>query len=746
MLPTLLACAIAVLPPTLTRDGPIPRWDEGLPLGNGLVGVLAWGEGRTLRLSLDRADLWDTRTPQTLTEPGWTWANMIALKREGNHKEHQRLFDVPYDSIPYPTKLPTARVEITLPPDTPIGAWSLVPGSAHARVALAAPPAAPVHGVLVGVHHDDPIVVCTGLPKDAACSIVWPAGLSRLEFPPPECGQDAGERWCLQRTPTGLVYAVALATAADDSGLSLAVAIRTSADSPDPLAAARALAARAIEPAESSRALAQAEHAARSAFDASSVSIPDPRLQLHYDLCKHCFIAGSRDGRPPIALQGVWTADEGSLPPWKGDYHNDLNTQMTYSAYHAAGLFDQGRAWTTFNWNLLPAYTRFAHEFYGLDNAVPRAVVPGVMTIEGRPMGGWGQYSLSPTHSAWVAQAFHAHWKYTGDRAFLRDRALPFCQAVGYALLGILERDEHGHYVLPLSTSPEVHDNSYAAWLPPNSNYDLSLMRWLFAALAEMGREIGDPLVEARWRHALDRLEPLDTDPATGLTFAKGHPYSLSHRHFSHAMAIWPLGTLTIEGTDADRATIAATLDRLAAMGTSQWCGYSFAWMSAMSARAGRPEEALDALTNYLAFTGPNGFHLNGDQTRSGLSNFTYRPFTLEGNFIAMQAVHEMLLQSWGEVGRPGSSVIRVFPAISDRWPDAAFRDLRAEGGVRVSAQRRAGATTRVELAASHAGTVRLRDPFDGRGKWSTPPTTMRDGLLTFDLPDGGLVTGTREP
>ena len=32
-------------------------------------------------------------------------------------------------------------------------------------------------------------------------------------------------------------------------------------------------------------------------------------------------------GAPPIPLQGVWTADDGGLPPWKGDYHHDLNTQ-----------------------------------------------------------------------------------------------------------------------------------------------------------------------------------------------------------------------------------------------------------------------------------------------------------------------------------------------------------------------------------------------------------------------------------
>lgn len=32
---------------------------------------------------------------------------------------------------------------------------------------------------------------------------------------------------------------------------------------------------------------------------------------------------------------------------------------------------------------------------------------------------------------------------------------------------------------------------------------------------------------------------------------------------------------------------------------------------------------------------------------RSGLSGFSYRPFTLEGNLLAAAAVHEMLLQSW---------------------------------------------------------------------------------------------------
>ncbi|MCX6945858.1 MAG: hypothetical protein NT173_14040, partial [Opitutales bacterium] len=35
----------------LTLAAPITTWDEAIPLGNGLLGGLLWGEGGTLRLS-----------------------------------------------------------------------------------------------------------------------------------------------------------------------------------------------------------------------------------------------------------------------------------------------------------------------------------------------------------------------------------------------------------------------------------------------------------------------------------------------------------------------------------------------------------------------------------------------------------------------------------------------------------------------------------------------------------------------
>jgi alpha-L-fucosidase 2 len=55
----------------LHLTAPIRSWDEAIPLGNGMMGGLLWGEKNLLRMSLDRGDLWDERTSG---EKNW-WKN-----------------------------------------------------------------------------------------------------------------------------------------------------------------------------------------------------------------------------------------------------------------------------------------------------------------------------------------------------------------------------------------------------------------------------------------------------------------------------------------------------------------------------------------------------------------------------------------------------------------------------------------------------------------------------------------------
>src|SRR5690554_6889888 len=49
-------------------DFPLPRTHTGILQGNGLLGAMIWGKGGTLRITLNRADLWDHRGGLPWTE------------------------------------------------------------------------------------------------------------------------------------------------------------------------------------------------------------------------------------------------------------------------------------------------------------------------------------------------------------------------------------------------------------------------------------------------------------------------------------------------------------------------------------------------------------------------------------------------------------------------------------------------------------------------------------------------------
>ena len=120
-----------------------------------------------------------------------------------------------------------------------------------------------------------------------------------------------------------------------------------------------------------------------------------------------------------MSLQGVWTADDGALPPWKGDYHNDLNTQLSYAHFYKANHLEEGECFLDFLWNSMDAAKIFAEKFYGTEGIC----LPGVMSIDGKALGGWPMYSLSPTQQIWLCQSFEEYYRYTGDLEFLEKKA-----------------------------------------------------------------------------------------------------------------------------------------------------------------------------------------------------------------------------------------------------------------------------------------------------------------------------------
>src|SRR5687767_9208959 len=62
---------------------PAMTWDEALPLGNGILGALIWGDGKLLKISLDRTDLWDLRKVPEFHSPEYTYKTMQQWHKEG---------------------------------------------------------------------------------------------------------------------------------------------------------------------------------------------------------------------------------------------------------------------------------------------------------------------------------------------------------------------------------------------------------------------------------------------------------------------------------------------------------------------------------------------------------------------------------------------------------------------------------------------------------------------------------------
>ncbi len=688
---------------------PAARWDEAFPLGNGMLGALVWGDGDPLNLSLDRADLWDLRPVPEFTSPDYSFARMREWHEQGRVDDLRRMYEEPYNRAA-PTKIPAGRIEFTFPAGARFASAALDLRDASAAIAFQGS-----GRVLVQVHAVEPVglVWFDRLPAPAVRLVsppfsgkagqtnAGPQDLVRLGYPAPV--ETSGEtfRAYEQTGAEGFRFAVYVGW----RGNNLAWSIASSFEDPNPRALAERRVARALD--RGFGTLRQSHIRWWEQFwRRSTVRIPNPVIERQWYLETYKFGAAARRHAPPITLQSVWTADNGQIPPWKGDYHHDLNTQLSYWPCYSGNRLEDGLGYLDWLWKTRDTAFAWTKRFYGL----PGLNVPMTADLNGNQIGGWRQYTHSATTAAWLAHHFYLHWKFSADRAFLRDRAYPYLRDAAIFLEAFTAaRGPEGKRTHPLSASPEIYDNRPKAWFPTVTNFDLALERWLFSAAAELATEDGRPEEALRWRRVLDELADFSHGDDGRLLVAANHPLPESHRHFSHLMAIHPLGLIDWDQGESARRTIRASLAELETKGSRFWTGYSFSWLANLWARARdgqRAERALEIFST--AFTLRNSFHSNGDQSGRGYSRFTYRPFTLEGNFAAGAAVQEMLLQS--HTGR-----IRVFPAIPDSWRDVEFHNLRAQGGVLVSARRRGGRVVLVEIESTEGGLVRIESPYNGK-------------------------------
>ena len=720
----------------------ITRWDEAIPLGNGRIGSLVWGGPSALRFSLDRTDIWDRSTPMYTEREDFTYANLVKLAKDGKTGEIRELFDAPYQ-CPTPTKLPSgklifcfsdgdhvcseldletaeAKFAIVSEKGTSMVEAAIVDSFCHAvtktgmiRVSASA------DSFRVKLEHPD-----FGRPEEEEEQVYDPkhreisqGSLKKLHYPEAESGMrtvsemtENGSRrkfqfsWFTQKVDSAFSYGIVVGKTEDRENTEIFYRIVTSEDGDGWLEdAIDVLQSELGDGYEKCRITHRAWWTAY--WKKSRIRVPDPMFEKQWYLTNYLFASCSRKGEYPMPLQGVWTADDGKLPPWKGDYHNDLNTQLSYTHFYKANHLEEGESFLDFLWDQRDAAKQFAEKFYQTKGIC----LPGVMTIDGKPLGGWPMYSLSPTNQIWLCQSFDLYYRYTGDRTFLRERTWIYFQETEQCIRGLLQKNEVGDYVLPVSSSPEIHDDEAEAWLTPNSHYDLALLRYLYQTLIRFAGELGER-PKKEWEEILSHLPEFSVNERGVLMLSPDESLEESHRHLSNALAICPLHLYRYERED-DRKIIDAVVEDYERLGSGMWVGFSFAWMAHLYAVQGNGEGAYEQLRIFWeSFCSPNGFHLNGDYKRRGYTTFHYRPFTLEANMYATDGLQEMLLQT-----RKGR--IDLFPAVPESWKgkeeETAFEHFRGEGGILVSARMKGGKDCQARLEAEQEQEVSLW--FNGR-------------------------------
>lgn len=382
----------------------------------------------------------------------------------------------------------------------------------------------------------------------------------------------------------------------------------------------------------------------------------DPALAaLHYAFGRYCLIASSRPGSQPANLQGVW--NELLNPPWESKYTTNINFEMNYWLAETTGLSECHEPFFDAIDDLRLSGARTAHELYGARGWVLhhnfdlwRGTAP-INNIDG----------IWPTGGAWLCWHLWERYLFTGDRAFLAQRAYPAMKEAALFFVDFLvPHPKYGWLVTSPSHSPEQGPTTVGPTM------DIQLIRALCHRTVRAAKILGtDAEFVAQLESLLAKLPP----PLIGKHgqlqewLEDVDVPNNAHRHMSPLWALYPGDDIN----ESNPAVFTAAKKLLAWRGDGS-TGWSYAWRIPLWARVRDGEFAYRQLNDLLAKrTLPNLFDLCG-------------PFQIDGNLGAPAGIVEMLLQSHQRAA-DGTVIIDVLPALPKAWPTGSLTGLRARDG-----------------------------------------------------------------
>lgn len=657
---------------------------EGLMIGNGAIGGLLYGE-KKLTLSLDLASLWDKRLPDEFRDKNFNYPYMVQCMQK-DYKRLYELFDGCYLHS-YPTKINAARIvfgeevkddslfELSFDRAT----FRFENGNCRVSGYVDA-----FSDVLV-LQSDKRLTFSYQMSK----YLYDPITSKGLGYPPFEERRTGPFRILRQKMYGRHFYTVLSKEIPLQNGLF--VYLFTVAKDKS-LLSLRA----ELNRYENEKEERYTKHLAyyRDYFSEGVIKTPDPSINDLYTKGLYFFASNSRK-EYPMNLQGVWTQNNDSLPPWKSDLHNDINVEMTYDAYYKTGHRKEGKVLADYLYSKRKNFRRFARTFMKSDGLL----IPGVMTQEGLPLGGWPQYALSPAVSIWALKAFDDYYAYYPDRTFLKDKAFPFFKETERCIRKYLHKNEDGKLEFDFHSSPEFYENDPKSLFKTQTNFELTMLRYLYSTLVRYCCILGED--SSYYDAQLSSLADYYRNSDGLLKISKDHSFSASHRHFSHMLMY---KNLRLVDPFKCHDSIRKDIDHLLSFSTKEWVGFSFTEAAGLLAYVFDGEGAYKYLKIFSeAFVHPNGFHMNCDYKHLGYSDLNCYVMTLEANVgFASSLADMMVLDCFGTV--------RLFPAVPPSFKEKGvlFKKLHLQSDIFVSAEAKGGAVRSFSFESEHPFSISL--------------------------------------
>lgn len=405
-------------------------------------------------------------------------------------------------------------------------------------------------------------------------------------------------------------------------------------------------------------------------------------VSTYFDFGRYLLISCSRKGTLPANLQGIWCRDFN--PAWQSKYTININTEMNYWPSGICNLAECEEPLFDLLERMLPNGEKTAKEMYNCRGFVAH-----------HNTNIWGDCApqdicISSTYwvmgGAWLCTHIWKHYLYCGDKEFLTRMYPVLKSSVLFFVDYLIEVD--GEMVTCPSISPEntyIMDDGTRGNVCAGAAMDIEILRDLFEDFLCAADILGekDKSFINRVNDLYNKLPPIRIGKH-GQIMEWNKDYEEAdpgHRHISQLYALHPSHQITVDGTPELAKAAKVTLKRRLDAGGGH-TGWSRAWIMNMYARLWDGEKVY---SNLIA--------LFRKSTLPDLLD-NHPPFQIDGNFGATAAIAEMFLQS-------DSNRCVVLPALPDKINEGRITGLLAEGGAEYDIGWKQGRVVILKIKAS---------------------------------------------